>query len=138
MPQFAPRSSLGSFFTIVSSGLLLAVVFLGPSGPVRAAGFDGSYTGTIERVRGDSPPCAKSGAQRSSITVANNKLDYIHFNAMDFSTQVAPDGSFIATTTNVIHSRRTPWTLKGKISGNTIDATMDNLYCGYHIMLKRS
>jgi len=103
---------------------------------IAAAPNDGTYHGAIQLMRGETPPCARTGTPRV-MTITNNQLTYMHFGDMKFSPDVGPDGSFSGRAFRSTAARGGSYDLKGRVSGGHIEADLSNSQCTYHMSLTR-
>lgn len=118
----------------ISAFLAIAVV-----GTATAAMYDGTYHGTVTGVAGNAVTCAKQAP--AQITVANDRLEYVHMGHATINATVGADGSFSGSAQNTYSVGRTGpmvQTLDGKIAGGVIQGeTKVGNYCSYKLELKR-
>jgi hypothetical protein len=120
--------------------LLLAAVAVAPAARLRAAGlYDGTYHGTLTGAGSNAMACAKQAPVQ--MTVADNKLEYVHMGHATISATVGADGSFSGSAQNNYAGNRSGvlvQTLDGKISGGAIKALSKvGNSCTYNLELKR-
>ena len=117
-------------------GLLTAAL----TGPAFAVGpYDGVYAGD-RTSDGGGPGCQAAGTVTfANLTIADNKLTYLHFQLATVVGTVAPDGSFSASGQNTYTTRQGAMvqSLTGKVAGNAIQAETHNKYCSYRLSLKK-
>ncbi len=100
---------------IVLAGISLAALAAGP--------YDGNYHGTLRGAGFNAVGCAKEAPVQ--MTVADNKLTYVHLGNATITATVAADGSFSGSGQNnyaASRSRTNVQTLDGKITGDAITA----------------
>jgi hypothetical protein len=102
----------------------------GPTALAMAGGpFDGTYAGSTTATQNDTTYGLCDGIMRdnAAITIKDNTLHY-YWGPVPLKTSVAPDGSFTARG-QPIWGWYSNILLRGKISGQTIEAAAGNVYC---------
>lgn len=128
----------GGVGLLVACGLALAA---------HAAGrFDGTYAGSAVPVSGmGDPACA---AFHATITVVNDHLTYSHHlhegtsnvhggHFVAIAVDVVPDGSFTGMVESNSERARGTGSVKGMVSGDTMDVNEAFSDCAFHIALKK-
>ena len=114
-----------------TTALAICLVAFAPAGPN-----DGTYRGTLQLMRGETPPCARTGTPRT-MTIANNQLTYVHFGNVRFTPDIGPDGSFSGRQFLSTAARGGSYNLTGRASNGRIEADLTNSQCTYHMSLTR-
>jgi hypothetical protein len=105
--------------------------------PLVAAGteFEGTYTGTRVRTKGDQPTCPVENSVSARIQGAS--LTFNDSTLHDFVTgfDPNPDGTFGQT---YVDAGGGTLQIRGHIKGGTLDADVMQGLCGHHWHLKRT
>lgn len=96
--------------------------------------FDGVYQGASRVVGFSSPYCRDYNGR---MIVAGGTLSY-QFGTNTMTSSVSGDGSFSASFPVPNSLPAIVLSLSGRIVGDTIDAEIRNIYCKYHLSLKRN
>src|SRR5271165_6552439 len=95
-----------------------------PPPPAPVASFDGTYAGTVVRVRTPNPhACVPS--HHETVHVANGVFTYVAGRHVLIHATVQPGGDFSGTTGDT--------TIKGQIADGKVTGTSDGTNCGYTI-----
>jgi hypothetical protein len=129
-----------TFRAILFGGVLLGAAAIACE--VSAAGaFDGTYVGQAALMSGNNGSICKTF--NASMTVANDRLSYVHGGGYAvINTDVAADGSFSGSAP--LNANRGKGgvsmveTLKGKVTGSTLEADASNPGCSFHLVLKKA
>jgi hypothetical protein len=129
--------------------LLLSTILVGCNTyppDVASLKFDGTYVGTAQLTTrvgsfGDVLYCQVLRPPRMVVTdgwlefVQARQQNALYVNVASFRIAVHDDGSFRGSTLNRANNQ--PQILEGKVVGDSIEANTKNLYCQYHLTLKR-
>lgn len=120
-----------------TTALAICLVAFAPT--AFAAPNDGTYSGTLQLIHGETPPCARTGTRRT-MTIANNQLTYVHFGDMRFTPNIGADGSFSGRQFRSTGGGRGngSYDLTGRVSNGQIVADLVNNQCTYHMTLSRT
>jgi hypothetical protein len=104
---------------------------LAAQGAVAAtAGFDGTYRGASTITSGSEPTCGKTTHQ-VAFTVVNGQFNVVwdpqHHVGINLVLQ--PDGSFSGSQLYEVGKKQGLLKASGRITGNTMDASIDGQYC---------
>lgn len=114
--------------TLCCLGFMPAALAAGPN--------DGTYHGTLQLTRGETPPCGRNVAPRT-MTITNNRLNYTHFGDLRFTPDIAPDGSFSESGRYSTTTRGGNVRLTGRVANGRIEADAAGPQCTYHISMTR-
>ena len=99
-----------------------------PPPPPPVASYDGTYVGSVVRVRTPNPhACVAS--HHVTIHVAGGAFTYVAGRHNSMHVTLAPDGTFTATTGDT--------TIKGQFGDGKLTGTSDGTNCGYTFTLAR-
>ncbi len=111
---------------------------VGSSQPALAANavgrFDGVYQGASHVVGFSSPYCRDYNA---GMIISAGTLSY-RFGQNTMTSSVTDDGSFSTSFTIPKSLPTIVLSLSGRIVGDTVDAEIQNIYCKYHMSLKKN
>lgn len=96
--------------------------------------FDGTYTGKRVLTKGDTPTCPTE--DNVSVTINGNVLTFTNSALKDFGIGFypQPDGSFDKVDTEMGGD---VVTIRGRVTGNTLDADVTNGPCQHHWHLEK-
>ena len=122
----------------VATVVLLAGAALLPVAPAGAAGqFDGTYRGKqIAVLTNNSADCANLNRD-TAISVRDNHFDR-RWGEGQLSVDVAPDGTFDQKVVTSDRRRLRDIAIKGKITGNSLEADIGTDLCAAHLSLTKS
>ena len=110
------------------------LALLGVAAPAAMAGpFDGTYTGRRVLAKGD-PSCPAEDSV--SVAIKGGTLTFTDSNAKDYtiSFDPHPDGSFAQLSANIAG---TLVNIRGRVTGNVLDADVSSAHCQYHWHLQK-
>ena len=99
-----------------------------PSPPAPAASFDGTYVGTVTRVRTPNPrACVPT--HHATIHIENAAFTYTAGRNTTIHAMVEPGGAFSGTADDT--------TMKGQVAEGKLTGTTDGINCGYTLELTK-
>jgi hypothetical protein len=114
-------------------GLTMAVGLAAAAGP-----FDGTYSGSRRETKSNNSGfCQNINRDQTQLVVANGVASY-PWAKKTFEAPVKSDGTFEITGQGLAMAGASSITLKGKITGNNMEADIGNNSCAAHMSLKKS
>ena len=94
--------------------------------------FDGTYSGTRVLTKGSDEFCPKH--EEMSVTVKDGKFTFTTSNSRTLlgTIQITPNGEF-----NLMHTGRSTWYIRGKITDGLLEAEANSSACFHHWLLKK-